>query len=177
MDMDGNKRSLEKGQSTVEFLASFVFVFTFMVILIRFALSAANGYMVHYATFMASRAYLVYDHNINSPDGADAPAFGVAKKVFDDFRLGNFMGGEPPILKVNHPDFGGRSAFVGVYADFEQMFSIPKLFGGGAPLKLRSESFLGREPTRATCAERVCRAMRDAGGVCDKNSTFFDNGC
>lgn len=168
---------LEAGQSTIEFLASFVFVFTLMVVLIRFALSAANGYMVHYATFMASRAYLVYDHNINSPDGADAPAFALAQQVFKSFKLGAFMGGVDPVLKVNHPDFGGRSAYVGVYADFEQAFSIPKLFGGSAPLKLRSESFLGREPTRATCTDMVCKAMQEAGGVCVKNSTFFDNGC
>ncbi len=177
--MDGVEKleAGERGQSTIEFLVSFVFVFTLMVIMIRFALSVANGYIVHYATFMASRAYMVYDHNINSPDGADAPAFAHAKTVFDSYQLGNLMGGKPPELKVNHPDFGGRSVFVGVYADFEQPFAIPKLFGGSAPLKLRSESFLGREPTRATCAERVCRAMQDAGGVCSKNSTFFDDGC
>lgn len=167
----------QEGQSTVEFLASFVFVFTLMVVMIRFALTAANGYMVHYATFMASRSYLVFDHNINAADGADAPAFQQAQTVFNSYQLGNLMGGTPPVLKVNHPEFGGKSVFVGVYADFEQAFSIPKLFGGSAPLKLRSESFLGREPTRATCTERVCKAMQDAGGVCSKNSTFFDNGC
>lgn len=170
-------KNVEAGQSTVEFLASFIFVFTFMVVLIRFALSAANGYMVHYATFMASRTYMVYDHNTNAPDGADVPAFEQSKQVFKSFHLGNFMGGIEPQLKVNHPDFGGRSAFVGLYANFEQAFSIPKLFGGDAPLKLRSESFLGREPTRATCTERICKAMQEAGGVCSKNSTYFDNGC
>lgn len=145
--------------------------------IIRFGLNATNGYLVHYANFMASRAYLVYDNNSNTPGGADNGAFGQAKKVFDSYNLPKFMPNTIPTLKVNHPNFGGRSAYVGTYAKFKQPFSIPNMFGGSAPLKMTSESFLGREPTRATCADRVCKSMSESGGACGKNSTFFDNGC
>ncbi len=176
--MDGNRNlhSLESGQSTIEFLASFVFVFSFMVMIIRFAINATNGYLVHYATFMASRAYLVYDNNTNTPEGADAAAFAQAKKVFNSYSLSSFLGTDPE-LKVNPPEYGGISAYVGIYSKFEQPFSIPNFFGGSTPLDMVSESFLGREPTRATCAERVCAGMSESGGTCEKNSTFFDNGC
>lgn len=120
---------------------------------------------------------MVYDNNTNTPGGADTRAFNEAKKVFDSFNLPNFMPGGEPTLKVNHPGFGGKSVYVGTYAQFKQPFSIPNMFGGSAPLNMTSESFLGREPTRATCVDRICRSMGESGGTCGKNTTFYDNGC
>ena len=67
----------EKGQSVIEFLMSFTLVVGLLMFFFKMALGYTNGYMVHYATFMASRAYLTNDVSTTTdPDGA---AFNQAK--------------------------------------------------------------------------------------------------
>lgn len=181
--MDNSNRkniylSSEDGQSTIEFLMSFTFVFVLLLMCVNFAISSVNGYLVHYATFMASRTYLVFDNNSPSPDGADALAFNAAEAEYQRYPLDLFLGSESTSLKVNHPGYGGKTIYIGLYSEFKQNFAIPGMFGGSDKLNLKSESFLGREPTRATCVERICKAMSDVGGACgDLNTTYFDNGC
>ena len=41
-----------------------------------------------------------------------------------------------------------------------------------------SESFLGREPSRQECIERICEAFSAIdGGGCSSHTTIYDNGC
>ena len=173
-----------KGQSTIEFIISFSFVFAFTFVFFRIALLYANGHLVHYATYMASRAYMVYDSNATHPHGDDENAAKLAQKVFEKFKLGSLIKNFDNSLNVHHPrDFSDykKNLYVGVWVDFKQKLPIPFAIKG-RDLDLRSESFLGREPTRSECYWRIAYSMGGAvGGGNDKykglHSTLFDNGC
>ena len=171
----------EAGQSTIEFLLTFIFVLAFIFSTLKLSFIYTNGYLVHYATFMASRAYLVVDINSNQPEGSDGAAWRRASEVFKRFPLDKFIGGYDQNLQVNHPDSGGqgfdRNLYVGVFTDFSHTFGLSPVVGGRKEVRFRSESFLGREPTRAECLERICMALRLVGGNCENHSTIFDNGC
>ena len=167
----------EKGQSTIEFLMGIIFVFGFLFLFLRVSITLTNGYLVHYATFMASRAYLVADNNSNQVNGADGFAFKQSEEVFASFRVANFISGFSGELEANSPEFGGNKVFVGLWVEYQDKFALNGLIGGGQKLTLRSESFLGREPTRAECLERVCAANIEVGGNCRVHSTLVDNGC
>ena len=140
-----------------------------------------TGYAVHYATFMAARSYLVVDNNSNQPGGSDEDAKKRAEDVFKAFNLARFMNGIEPEFEVNPPDSQGenfaRNTYVGVFASFEDKIIVPGAFRKKKDIKLTSEGFLGREPTRAECIERVCTAMSVLGGGCDTLTTLADNGC
>ena len=162
-----------KGQSTIEFLMSFIFTFVFLYFFITVALNAANGYLVHYATFMASRSYLVLDHNSNIPSGSDGLAKTEAEKVFEKYHVTEENGE----FHVNSPE-DVKYVYVGVYYKFTQRFTTSKLLGGLKKINLRSESFLGREPTRATCHERIKHTFdKISEEVGSEYVTYFDNGC
>ena len=171
----------ESGQSTIEFLLTFIFVLGFVFAALKLSFIYTNGYLVHYATFMASRAYMVVDNNSNQPGGSDGVAFRAAREVFRRFPLDKFIGGYDQNLKANHPDDAGqnfdRNLYVGIYTNFSQKFGLSPLTTGQREVRFRSESFLGREPTRAECLKRVCEALRRLGGNCENHSTVFDNGC
>ena len=176
-----NRKKKERGQSTIEFLLTFVFVLAFIFTTLKLSFIYTNGYLVHYATFMASRAYMVVDTNSNQPEGSDASAKRRAREVFRRFPLKKFIGGYDQNLQFNDPDSGGqnfdRNLYVGVYTDFVHRLGLSPLVGGQKEVRFRSESFLGREPTRAECVERICEAMKLVGGNCENHSTVFDNGC
>ncbi len=171
-----------RGQSTIEFIVTFVFIIGFTFSFFRIALVYTNGYLVHYATYMASRAYMVFDANSNQPSGGDGGASILAQKVFEEFRIEGLLSGFSSQLQINDPQsFNNYSnnLYVGTWVDFKQKLPTPSL-GKGRDLNLRSESFLGREPTRSECYERVCNAMGEAAlqaEYCNIHSTLFDNGC
>ena len=171
----------EAGQSTIEFLLTFVFILGFIFFTLKLSFIYTNGYLVHYATFMASRAYMVVDINSNQPSGSDGRAMERARAVFKRFPLDKFIGGYDQNLQVNAPDDGGRdfdrNLYVGVYTDFSHKLGLSPFVGGQKEIRFRSESFLGREPTRAECVERICEALKLLGGDCEHQSTVFDNGC
>ena len=175
--MDNNK-----GQSTIEFIMSFVFIFGFIFSFLKLALTYTDGYLVHYATFMASRAYMVYENNSNQPGGGDGPAEKKALEVFDKFKLPLLIKGHNGHLKFNDPDSQAdptTSLYVGAYSSYSDFIILPTL-GGRKNLQLRSESFLGREPTRSECFFQVCSGLGEAAGqgqYCDIHSTVADNGC
>ena len=166
-----------KGQSTIEFILTFTAAIGFIFLFLKMALNYTNGYMVHHATFMASRAYLVGDaEQYGSPGAGDKMAFDLAKDVFaknlPSALIPNFNG----ILKENNPDSVKLSLFVGVWTEFTQAFSVG-FVGGKDQVAFRSESFLGREPTRAESAAQVCIAIKAVtGGSCDIQATLDDNG-
>jgi hypothetical protein len=133
--------------------------------------------MVHHATFMASRAYLVGDaERYESPGAGDAQAFKLAKDVFHknlpDALIPNFDG----VVTENNPGIVALSAYVGIWVEFNQTFSLG-FVGGKERVAFRSESFLGREPTRAESVNQVCFAiMSVTQGRCDIEATLDDNG-
>ena len=72
-----------KGQSTIEFILTFTAAVGFIFLFLKMALNYTNGFMVHHATYMASRSYLVSDEERYDNAGAgDAQAFQLAKAVF-----------------------------------------------------------------------------------------------
>jgi hypothetical protein len=171
------KSKNEKGQSTIEFILTFSVTLSFVFLFLKMALTYTNGYMVHFATFMASRSYLVNDsEQYNSIEDGDPPAFILAKKVYKKYLpeglISNFNGA----LKENNPSNLRNTVFTGVYSDFTQSISAG-MFGGGEPIELRSESFLGREPTRKESYSQTCIAiMSVTGGGCATHATLDDNG-
>lgn len=171
------KEKNNKGQSTIEFILTFTAAIGFIFLFLKMALNYTNGYMVHHATFMASRAYLVGDAERYGDAGAgDAQAFELAKEVFKknlpEALMPNFDG----IVKENNPGVIDSSVFVGIWVEFTQAFSVG-FIGGKDKVAFRSESFLGREPTRAESVLQVCRAISlVTQGGCEIEATLDDNG-
>lgn len=175
-------KKLARGQATIEFLFSFIMLLGFQLTFITLSLNAVEGFMVHYATFMASRVYLVTDVNSNTADGNDSVgrqrAQEIFKKIWPITRGGHSSGG----LAFHNPGSGTIFEYVGAYYDFEQSFLLYNIFNPIAKTKMRSESFIGREPSKIECLERICQAMKKAaekGGIsnCSSHITFYDNGC
>ncbi len=171
------------GQSTIEFLTSFIFVFGLLFMFIKIGINTTSGYVIHYATFMASRTYLVHDENSNNVGTGDTRAENATRRVFSEIIAQAGLGGIT--LEFNAPSFSGRKALVGVRAKFKQKFSFSKLIGGGKMMDMVSESYLGREPVRAECLDQVCDATAIIAGsnACESEvngktfSTLYDNGC
>jgi hypothetical protein len=164
----------EQGQSTVEFLMTFVFIFGIMFVYVKIGLNFTRGYMIHLANYQASRAYLISDLNSNDSNASDGKAAEAATKAWKKY-YSDFSGTDPV---ANSPSFGGRSIFVGTFVEYTEKFSFGFPFSAMAPMELRSESFLGREPTRQTCLERTCKSMKDLGANnCEAHMTLSDNGC
>ena len=167
-----------KGQSTIEFIMTFTAAVGFIFLFLKMALNYTNGFMVHHATFMASRAYLVDDQErYGSAGEGDAGAFKHAQDVFNkvlpDGLVENVNGS---MLHQNNPEDQILAVFVGVYVEFTQPFSIG-FVGGKDQVVFRSESFLGREPTRAESAIQVCSAINAiTQSGCSVHATLDDNG-
>lgn len=169
----------KSGQSTIEFLFSFIFVFGFVFLFLKVSYNYTNGFLVHYANFMAARAYMVVDTNSNSPDGSDAAAAKRATEIFDNqFALDKFIPGfGRGKLKINSPTYSGHKLYIGAYVEYSEKFSSSPVLGGTSRLKLMSESFLGREPTRSECLARICQSVVALGSDCTAHVTIADNGC
>ncbi len=174
------KRNLikQQGQSTIEFIFCFSFATFILIYTVKIALNYTSGYLVHYATFMASRAYAVYENNTIT-DGTQV--YNHAKAVFEGTRV-HIFNDDIDVDKLdftvidNSPE---NYLHAGAFFDWETAFSVGGLFGGSQMLQLRSESYLGREPTRMVCAIRTCQVARGSGTTCDIGRAFTldDNGC
>lgn len=175
----------EDGQSTIEFLITFVFIIGFVVMFVKTALLYTNGYLVHYATFMASRAYMVADLNARDSGTNDNAGRRTAQEVFDSYKVKDFIPGFSSTLQFNDPDDAGgdfeKNLYIGPYVQFTDNFVIPGSVGGNKTLTMRSESFLGREPTRTECLARIAKIIDSIGGssgnISSIHITFNDNGC
>ena len=176
------KEKNNKGQSTIEFILTFTAAVGFIFLFLKMALNYTNGYIVHHATFMASRAYLVGDaEQYANPGAGDDKAFKLAQSVFSknlpSALIPNFNGS----LKENNPDSAKFSVFIGVWVEYSQVFSLG-FVGGKDQVTYRSESFLGREPTRAESTAQVCQAIASVtgqdpkSGGCNTQATLDDNG-
>lgn len=169
--------SNDEGQSTIEFLVCFSLVVGLMFLFLKVAINTTNGYLVHYANFMASRTYLVVDVNASEFGAGDRRAFTEAEKVFNSYNIDGFIPGFNGEFKANSPATVANRLFVGTYVQYNDMFSVSDQVGGKHEMTYLSESFLGREPVRAECLARICKAMRGLGSNCEVHTTFFDNGC
>jgi hypothetical protein len=170
-------KNKEQGQSIIEFLMTITLLMAFCFLFLKIALNYTNGYVVHYANYMASRAYLVIDRNSNEPSGSDNEALTRARSVFDKYNIGAMISGFTGELDANSPEEVSRNAFVGTLVEYSDIFSFSALMGGKTNVNFISESFLGREPTRAECVERICRMMQELGSDCEYHVTLDDNGC
>lgn len=170
----------QSGQSTIEFIFSFIFAVSLILLVFNTSLNYASGYVTHYATFMASRVFLTQDSNDNNWGPGDrSGAVNAAKSAFAAFKLDVF--GINTTLEIND-DLNvdaGRYLMIGAYAKYSRKMDIVGQITGQSRLELISESFLGREPTRGVCASRVCTAISDKD-KCDDGPydiTLYDNGC
>lgn len=166
----------EKGQSSVEFIISFIMVVGFVFMYVKIALNYTNGYLVHYANYMSSRAFMVYEANSNTPEGSDSGAVSISKEVWESLNIESVI--KPNVVMThNLPGSVGNNVYVGVISTYQDIFSVFSNVGSTDSLEFKSESFLGREATIAECVERVCAAFRTLGVTCGKNTTVMDNGC
>jgi hypothetical protein len=167
-----------KGQSTIEFLLTFTVAVGFIFLFLKLAMNYTNGFMVHHATYMASRAYLVNDAERQSDQDNDSAAETYAIKVFKYYMPSELApevnNGE---TKAIHPSGGSFPLFTGIVTRYTTNFSLG-FIGGKEPLRLTSESFLGREPTRTESTQQTCRAIMDSFGLgsCSIHTTLDDNG-
>lgn len=134
--------------------------------------------MAHYATFMASRTYLTAGNDSVSPGTSDGVAKTRAEEVFKAFKLSKF--GVDTSLEIKSPPSGSgeKYEYTGAKMNFKKPLSMIGFGGGDQILDLVTESFLGREPTRADCYNQLCNVF----GVCGENTsnvhiTLEDNGC
>ncbi len=162
-----------KGQSTIEFLVTFGFTLLIVFVLLKISLNITNGFLVHYGTYAASRAFLVSDEF--TIDYGDAKAGDKANQVFKSIVKGSSVTVTPQPI-----DVATQSVFVGVRAQFTQNLAFSNVVGGKKPLTFISESYIGRSPTMSECVRRTCDAIKQSvTGMddCLHNVTIDDNGC
>lgn len=177
----------EKGQSTIEFALVLFLLMSFLLFYVQLALMMGYGNYAHYATFMAARAYLSAgpDHN-DQTQRAQTVIVRMVKKGPGQEGVDRFPSiakatgdGDPTGIQIAEPDnFSATdrnlSWLQGVRYSFKsRLFLIPLGTGSGAAasvsnssVTLKSESWLGREPSYLDCQTD----MKAKLGI-------FDNGC
>jgi len=185
----------QEGQSTIEFLLTFMFALAFLFLFINISVNYSAGYLVHYATFMASRTYLTAD--TSTINGGDQTAKEEALKTLKRFRVaavGVPVDGVKNCCSTTVDGFYINSAFtssinaplfVGAVSVFKKPLSYFRAIAGDTEIRYVSESFLGKEPVRHECWTRTCQAINLAVtgtiGNCATDDTaditVFDNGC
>lgn len=167
-----------KGQSTIEFIMTFSAAIGFIFLFLKMAMNYTDGFMVHHATFMAARSYMVNDDDRKEKSEGDSRAFTKAKEVFTKYMPEGLINGvDSSLVKENNPGSMRYHAFVGLHVEFFEKFSLG-FIGGKKSIRMVSEAFLGREPTRAETREQVCSAIKYAMNFnkCEVFVTLEDNG-
>jgi hypothetical protein len=180
------KQNHQSGQSTIEFIFTFAFGVSFILLIFNSALNYATGYIVHYATFMASRAYLVSDSYIGNYgsesviDRYQSNGTERAQATFQRYNLSVFKVNTSG-FKLNHSQSAlppNQYLTTGAYTSFEMPMDVLGKVLGQDKLQLTSESFLGKDPTKFSCAVQVCKAITgQASCQRDMDVTLFDDGC
>jgi len=176
-----DRRKFQRGQSTVEFILTFAFGVSLILVIFNSALNYATGYLVQYATFMASRVYLTADNHTGSIGSVGPSLSGSVEKAteaYNNYNLSIFI--PDGQFSINPAGATDASTYltVGAYTKFQLSIDALGKLAGQQKLEMVSESFLGKEPTRAECATRVCKAVT-GNDTCDRNLdvTLYDNGC
>lgn len=173
------KANNQKGQSTIEFIFTFAFGVSMILMIFNSSMNYISGYLAHYATFMASRVYLTADSHLVTPEGSLNGAEERARQTFNNYALGIFKIPDGS-FKINPAGQATRETYltVGAYTAFSLSIDIMGKIAGQTKLDYVSESFLGKEPTRAECFIRTCKAItgRDNCSIND-DITVFDDGC
>lgn len=178
-DMNNFIKKNVKGQSTIEFIISFSIAFGFLISFYKIAMLFTNGYLVHYATFQASRVYMIADNHQAQVGLGDSLAATRASDMFKSYKLDVLISGFENNISFNGPasNLGiNKNIYVGVRVEYTDSLLIPGTSKRIA-IPMRSESFLGMEPTRADCFKRICDAIRELGADCMAHTTVTDNGC
>ena len=172
----------QSGQSTIEFIFSFIFAVSLILMVFNTALNYASGYVAHYATFMASRIFLTQDSAVNEFSGraSKADAERLAVSAFKDrYNLSIFdINSQVEINNNDESVDAGQYLMIGAYVRYNRKIDLIGQITGGQKLELISESYLGREPVRGVCASRTCMAITGSPS-CDisMDITLFDDGC
>lgn len=169
----------ESGQSAIEFILTFGFGLGVTFLFVNQAINMTSGYLVHYVNFMAARAYMVHEtgvHNKESVLNASRDHASFVAKSYDIGSVG--VKADFNVISIHE----GSGLFNGTVMKFEKKLSAMPMVGGGKKALFYSESFLGKEPTRLTCAEMICAAMTGNPSSCegDKQNmdiVLYDNGC
>lgn len=175
------KKNKQSGQSTIEFIFTFSFGVAIVFLVFKSAINSASGYLVHYATFMASRTYLTFDDHLGNVQNAEirtGAAEALAAEVFEQYNLPIF---DVPnnAFSINHSTgLADEYLTVGGKTIFTQPIDMIGQIAGQGELEMVSESFLGKEPTRAQCANRTCYGIT-GNTQCNMSYdiTLYDNGC
>ncbi len=175
--------SNQQGQSTIEFILTFAFGVSLILAVFNTSLNYATGYLVQYATFMASRVYLTADNHAGNFGSVGFSLNGAGEKARSAFASYNLSVFRVPnenfvVNRVEDVDDNTQNMTVGAFTTFELTIDLLGKVAGQKKLELVSESFLGKEPTRAECATRVCVALTGQEN-CDATMdvTLFDDGC
>lgn len=167
------------GQSTMEFLMSMMFALGLVYLFIVLGLNYSAGYLIHYATFMSSRAFLVGDnHLIGAGNGTsvNSVAQRVAQDIFDKFDVKSTGVALTACPAFNHP-LTSKYEYVGVSCTWTTKMTLLPFMGGTNKVSMISESFLGRTPSVSDCGVNICHSMTgqaSCGG--ERFKTLFDNG-
>lgn len=177
----------EEGQSTIEFIITFILGLGIVFLFLSLGLNYNIGYMVHNASYEAARVYLTHDNSSYQNSSSESSAEQAAYDKLLEHNLQRYNIQLPPqgqiIPNATIPEYAG------VIFNYDTPFSFFSKFGGDLTLELQSEAFLGREPSRAACRQRTCDAMRSLleeigfsvpQGDCSSAHhfiTLFDNGC
>jgi hypothetical protein len=177
------KSAKQAGQATIEFILTFAFGLSLMLMIFNSAMNYATGYLVHYATFMASRVYLTTERHIGTfgqYEPSISNAEGEARNAFKQYNLGIFGVDESEFFVNKSSGLQDSSEYltVGTYSRYSQRVDFLGRIAGNTELDLVSESLLGKEVPRAGCATRVCKAVTGQD-TCDEQMdvTLFDDGC
>lgn len=172
----------QDGQSTVEFILTFAFGVCLILVVFTTSVRYATGYLVHYATFMASRVYLTQDNftgTIASPNAALGESVQNAKTAFTTYKLSAFQVPDES-FEINAAGSTEPNTYltVGGFTSFDMSIDPVGRVAGQKKLEMVSEAFLGKEPTRAECARRTCFAITGATTCSrDLDITLYDDGC
>jgi hypothetical protein len=184
----------ERGQATIEFILSAVFLLSFLLFGFRLALVFGWSSYIQYATFMSARALLAAgDTQEDQIRRATETMKGMVKRGgrdrFEAFGMGQ-NGGAGGVVGMEihdtrNPNGTEDSTWqIGVRYSFRsRLILVPgssrggRLGAGAAQgrlLELKSESWLGRDPSSAEC-ESYRRQNR--GGGPGAQPFVLDNGC
>ncbi len=169
----------EAGQSTIEFILTFTFGMSAILLIFNSALNYTVGYLTHYATFMAGRTFYSVDTESASVGQSVGVARSRAQETFARFNLGKF-GVPNSALRFNLPQSGMGSSdylLVGAYATYEREIDIMGKLTGNTKATMVSEAFLGKEVSRAECLSRTCFAMTGQTTCAGLDVTLIDDGC